>query len=89
MSHNNNSGSKDWITIITIIIMVTCVLVAVQFYYNYTNQLCIKDPLAYASNYYEDKFGHRFIGTGSFIRKGGPPIIIAFDSSGSTFHSLP
>ncbi len=89
MNPNNNSGNKDWITIITIVIMVSCLLIAIQFYYNSINKECLRDPLAYASKYYEEKFGHKFIGTGSFIRRGGPPTIIAFDSSGSTFTWLP
>lgn len=71
----------DWITIITIAIMVTSVVVLGQYYYNMNNQKCISNPLVYAATYYEEQYGYPLQGTAYFIIVGGQSPIIVFDSN--------
>lgn len=71
----------DWIQIIVIAVMVTCVVVAMQYYYNSQMRECTSNPLVYASRYYEDKYGYPFFGSGSFIVEGMSPTI-TFSSYG-------
>jgi hypothetical protein len=72
----------DWIQVITIAVMIICVTVAVQYYFNMNVKTCIDNPLVYSAKYYSDKFGQEFYGVGRFRMNGSSPIIINFDSDG-------
>lgn len=72
---------KRWIDIIIIGVMICCVTVVVQIYFNTIYRECINEPLVYASKFYEEKYGYPFQGSGSFVRGGQSPIIY-FDSYG-------
>lgn len=82
MTSKNELGT-DWIQVITIAVIVTCVLVAVQYYYNTQVKICINDPLVYAANMYEDMYGYPFRGSGYFVMEGSNTITITFDKNNS------
>ena len=74
----------DLVTIIASIIIVGCVLVIIQFYYNSERDECIKDPLAYGSKMIEESYGYTFYGTGLLIIPNGSSFSMSFTSNGTT-----
>jgi hypothetical protein len=74
----------DLITIVVAVVMVGCVLVALQYYYNSTRNECVADPFKYGSKVMENKYGVPFYGTGVVSVKDGLSIIVSFDSNGTT-----
>ena len=77
------SNWKDWIDVIIIGIMICCVVIAIQYYFNIKARECIREPLVYAAKYYEETYGYPFRGSGYFIMEQSSPIIY-FDSYGVT-----
>ena len=70
---------------IIIAILILCVVAVLQFVYNNREDTCVSNPLSYGAAKMEEVYGYPFIGRGSFIRKGGEPIIIGFDRFGIDF----
>jgi len=68
------------INLLCIGVMISCVLLSFQYYFYMTNNECVLNPLVYATNYYEDLYGEKFMGSLSMIRNGGNPFIISFNS---------
>lgn len=69
-------NKSNWIDIIIIAVLVSCVLVSVQYYLNMKNDSCIANPLVYGAKQYEDNYGVETIGTLSFkVEKGNYPTI--------------
>ena len=64
-----------WIDIVIIIVMIICLVVAIQYYFNMQNDSCMNNPLVYASEKYEEEYGYPFQGSGTFLREGSSPII--------------
>ena len=72
---------NKWIDIAIVIVMIICLNIAIQYYFNLTNDSCMNNPLVYAAEKYEEESGYPFQGSGSFIRQGKSPIIY-FSSDG-------
>ena len=72
------------IDIIIIGIMICCVTVVVQVYYNQMEKECIRNPLVYGARVYENKFNHTFAGQGSFIDVIGNSPVFYFNSENLT-----
>jgi len=72
---------------ILLFILLFCVVVAIQYYYNMEMRDCLSDPLGYASRYYEKEYGYAFSGTGRFMIPESP--IIFFDKDGVTAKENP
>jgi len=75
--------NRDWITIIAEAVIIACLISAILIYYNEKHRSCISDPLVYAAESMEEKYGYPFHGTGSFAvgaNKQSP--VIYFDSEG-------
>ena len=62
----------SWLTLIGIILISLSLPLLIVGYYNEKKAECISNPLVYASQFYEDKFGYPFQGSGSFVT--GPRI---------------
>ncbi len=74
------SNWKDWIDIIIIGVMILCVTIAIQYYFNTQQRECVKEPLLYSAKYMEERYGYEFNGVGRFSMEGGP--IITFNKFG-------
>ena len=79
---------NDWVSIIIIGIMIVCVVLAVDFYYQGRVKECINNPLVYAAKSYEEDYGYPFEGSGSFIVDGKAHTTLYFSSDGVTVSSL-
>ena len=66
---------------IIIIIMVCCILFLMYYYFDSQTNECTKNPLAYASKMFEEKYGEEFVGSGFFLTEKNSPLII-FNSTG-------
>ena len=66
---------NDWISIIIMVIMVTTLLIGLQWYYNSTEQQCRSNPLVYGAKYMEEQYGYPFEGRGFFKTNTTSPII--------------
>jgi len=78
----------DWITISIWAIMLICIVVAVQVFYNAEIRECISEPLSYGARQLEDQYGFPFQGSGVFIMEhGDSPITIMFSGDGVTSKS--
>ena len=74
-------GKLDYIDLIIIVVMIICVVVSVQYFFNIQRGECTKNPLMFAAKQYESDYGFPFIGSGSFIMAGQSPIVY-FSSDG-------
>jgi len=82
-------NKENWIDIIIIGVMICSVVVGIQYYFNMNNSSCISEPLVFASQQYEEKFGYPFIGSGVFIVPNQTsPIIIRFNSKNTTIEQI-
>lgn len=57
----------DKISLIIILIMITCLVIAFFYYHKNVINQCTSNPLVYASNQYSNQYGYEFIGYGWFI----------------------
>lgn len=78
---NNWFKETDWISIIVIGIMISCVTIATQYYFNIQTRECVNNPLVYSAKYFEEKYGYPFQGSGSFILSGNKISPIIFFNS--------
>jgi len=65
----------DWIDGIIILIMIICVVVLSQYYYNVKTNRCLLNPIGYGIDQLEDKYGYPIIVYGIFISDKPLPII--------------
>jgi hypothetical protein len=66
---------KEWIDKAIFFILLVCVVVAVQYFYNEKYRECTGNPLVYSAKYYEERYDNRFEGTATFVDVPNAPII--------------
>ena len=62
-----NLKNYDWIGLVAVILIIGSVTAMANYYYFEEKSECISNPLVYAAQQYEEKFGYPFEGSGSFI----------------------
>ena len=64
--------------ILAVSLIVSSVLVGMQYYYNMKEKECISNPLTYSAGYMEEIYGLPFQGSGIFIVESNQmsPIIV-------------
>ena len=65
-------------------LMILCILIAAQYYYNQSNLECTSSPLTYGAKQLSEKYGLEFVGSGAFMVQGTSPIVIYFDKNNIT-----
>jgi len=68
--------------------VVASTVAAVQVYYNEKHGVCVNDPLVYAAQDMEDRFGYPFKGSGFFLLpKGKTSPTILFNANNITIQN--
>ena len=69
------------IDIFLIFILISCLIIGSQYYYNMNENSCIGNPLVYGAKEMTKLYGYEFIGAGSFLVGNAISPIITFNST--------
>jgi len=72
---------------IVIGVMILCVLISIQIYYNIKADECISNPLVYGAKQLSERYGYDFTGSGTFLGENLQAPIIYFDKHNITVES--
>lgn len=79
----------DFIDLLIVGVMITCVLFSLQYYFYLQNSKCVASPLQYAVAHYEKEYGEKFFGQLTMIREGGNTFRIIFDATNISIDYIP
>lgn len=83
MKINLSERTWNFIYVLSLGIVISTGIVCVQIYYNEMHRECLKDPLAYSSTLYEERFGYEFVGSGYLLVDKGKSPTFSFSKEGT------